>query len=406
MAAYGPGAVMISAVQDNQHQPPTSVALHLVSLPGCAVAVSAGRHFSLALLADGTIYSWGLNNYGQLGNNNAPTSNYQAQQVNGITTAIAVSAGGEHAMALLSGGTVKIWGEGSYGQMGNGTSGVSANINAIPVTAAATGFLDIIKIAAGYSHCMALKSNNDVYLWGDNNYGQLGRGNAPNPSYTLSATPIKSSDMSGGTILDISAGAGFSIVLRNDNKTLGCGANGRYEIGVCKSTTKYPKPQFGPEITNAIDLWTPSTGQQTLCVTSTGKLYGWGDNSVDQLGIGGSPTKVCAPGVLINDAAVIGEDGYYCLAKPSSDNYPQPCCVSIQESNRTEIEGTYSSSPNNINFYGQNLAITGPIVLTSGNHYINSSDVVCTKDASITNTVLNKFSGLKIRGNFCLNRPI
>lgn len=384
MALLDDGSVWAWGANDfgSTGQPPSTLEVCQpaeVSLPGCAVAISAGRHFSLALLADGTIYSWGLDNYGQLGNDIALTNKYQAQKVDGITTAIAISAGGEHAMALLSGGTVKVWGKGSAGQMGNGTT---VTANPVPVTASATGFSDIVKIAAGYDHCMALKSNNDVYLWGENYNGQLGRGNPPNPAYTSSAIPLKSSGMSGGNIIDISAGNQFSLVLRNDNKTRVCGANGRYEIGICRSTTKLPQPLFGPQIANAKDLWTPSTGSHTLCVTSTGKLYGWGGNFDNQLGIGGTPTKVCAPGVLINDASVIGEDGYYCLAKPSEDNHPQPCCVAIQGDKRTKIGNGTVITSGTVNHTG-NFALQGTLTLNGGILNFDAADVVCEPGSKI-----------------------
>ena len=351
-----------------------------VELPGCAVAISAGANFSLALLADGTIYAWGYNIYGQLGNGSNTTNTHVPGSVSGIGTATAIAAGGRHAMALLLDKTVKVWGHGNSGQMGNGTSGTSADVNFTPITATATGFSDIVKIAAGYDHCMALKSNNDIYLWGENFDGQLGRGPG---NFTDSSNPLKSTGMSGSTVIDISAGLGFSIALRSDNKTRVCGANGDYELGYCKNFNDQPDPIFGPTITGAIDLWTPSTGQHTLCITSNGSLYGWGSNNDDQLGIGGSPSKVCKP-TLINDADVIELDGYYCLAKPSEDNHPQPCCVAIEEGERTKLVGNYENSPNNIYYTGQELAITGPITLVSGNHYLIDCDVVCTANASIT----------------------
>lgn len=73
-----------------------------IPLSGCAVAVSAGLHFSMALLADGTIWTWGLDNTGQLGDDGTNTTTHIPQQVSGISNAIAISAGTDFAVALLN----------------------------------------------------------------------------------------------------------------------------------------------------------------------------------------------------------------------------------------------------------------------------------------------------------------
>lgn len=78
-----------------------------VPLNGCASAVSAGDRFSLALLADGTVWSWGFDGNGQLGDSPTPSSGYMPRQVTGITNAIAIAAGSAHGMALLADGTIK-----------------------------------------------------------------------------------------------------------------------------------------------------------------------------------------------------------------------------------------------------------------------------------------------------------
>ena len=94
-----------------------------VSDLGCAVAVSAGGEFSLALMADGTIYTWGSNANGQLGTGStSPAYSTSPVQVTGVTTAVSISAGYSHAMALLADGTVKVWGAGYDGQIGNNTT--------------------------------------------------------------------------------------------------------------------------------------------------------------------------------------------------------------------------------------------------------------------------------------------
>jgi alpha-tubulin suppressor-like RCC1 family protein len=361
-----------------------------VSLSGCAVAIAAGNQLSLALLADGTVWAWGFNSNGQLGNATT-TNSHTPVQVSGITTAKAISAGNWHALALLADGTVKAWGQGNLGQMGNNTTVAT---NSTPVTASGSGFTGIVQIAAGGDHNVARKSNGDIYVWGNNGFGQLGRGTG---NYTQSLIPIQSTGLSSSSNIDIAAGASFSIVLRTGGSTKVCGDNTSRQLGiqtggVCSSTSNYPNPANGPTITNAIDIWAPSTGKHTLAITDTGDLYAWGSNVANQLGNGGSG-NICIP-ALINDPIIEEEElGYYCPAKPSSDNHPQPCCVAVHDDERTVLENqvfTTSQTYNNLD-----MAIFGTVTLNGGTHYFNGCNVVMGKDAKI---IVNYPATLRIYG--------
>jgi alpha-tubulin suppressor-like RCC1 family protein len=361
-----------------------------VSLSGCAVAIAAGDQLSLALLADGTVWAWGFNNNGQLGNATT-TNSHTPVQVSGITTAKAISAGNWHALALLADGTVKAWGQGNLGQMGNNTTVAT---NSTPVTASGSGFSGIVQIAAGGDHNVARKSNGDIYVWGNNGFGQLGRGTG---NYTQSLIPIQSTGLSSSSNIDIAAGASFSVVLRTGGSTKVCGDNTSRQLGiqtggVCSSTSNYPNPANGPTITNAIDIWAPSTGKHTLAITDTGDLYAWGSNVANQLGNGGSG-NICIP-ALINDPIIEEEElGYYCPAKPSSDNHPQPCCVAVHDDERTVLENqvfTTSQTYNNLD-----MAIFGTVTLNGGTHYFNGCNVVMGKDAKI---IVNYPATLRIYG--------
>src|SRR2546426_927975 len=111
---------------------------------GGVTAVDLGAFYSCALLQDGTVRCWGQNDLGQLGNgtsdpvpNNPSTFNPTPVTVSGITTAVAISAGGWHTCALLQDGTVRCWGDNTYGQMGNGATLVSPSPPP-PITPTAT----------------------------------------------------------------------------------------------------------------------------------------------------------------------------------------------------------------------------------------------------------------------------
>jgi alpha-tubulin suppressor-like RCC1 family protein len=161
----------------------------VVPLPGCAVAISAGVNFSMALLADSTVWAWGSDNVGQLGNGVGVSTTNVPVQVAGITTATAISAGAEHAMVLLADSTVWSWGIGSSGQLGNGFT--TTNFAPVQVlTATATPLTKVIQIDAGSYHNVILKNDNTVWTWGNNIDGQLGIGSYTQANFAQYSSSI------------------------------------------------------------------------------------------------------------------------------------------------------------------------------------------------------------------------
>jgi hypothetical protein len=132
-------------------------------------AVAGGGEHSLALKNDGTVWAWGHNVYGQLGDGST-TTRLTPVRVSGLTQVIAIAAGEGHSLALKSDGTVRAWGHNVYGQLGDGITTNSSS----PVTV--SGLTGVISaIAAGGGHSLALKSDGTVvWAWGYNAYGQLG----------------------------------------------------------------------------------------------------------------------------------------------------------------------------------------------------------------------------------------
>ena len=153
------------------------------------VQVSTGYRHSLALGSDGYVYAWGDNTYAQLGNNTSggysvvpvrvcdPSTH---SNVNTGLKAIQVDAGGEHSLAVDKEGNVWAWGRNENGQLGNGTS---SKYSSAPVRVCdpehptdASKGLVAIKVAAGGAHSLAIDKNGDTWAWGFNSYGQLGNG--------------------------------------------------------------------------------------------------------------------------------------------------------------------------------------------------------------------------------------
>src|SRR3989475_8829922 len=136
-----------------------------------AAAVTGGGFHTCVRFPDGTLECWGRNDAGQLGDPATTTDVSRTPvRVAGITTATAVTAGGFHTCALLQDGTVRCWGQNTFGQLGNGSI-----LNSFtPVTV--SGITTAVAVSAGGWHTCALLHDGTVRCWGRNEDGQLGNG--------------------------------------------------------------------------------------------------------------------------------------------------------------------------------------------------------------------------------------
>ncbi|HNX69646.1 MAG TPA: FecR domain-containing protein, partial [Candidatus Omnitrophota bacterium] len=170
------------------------------------IQIAGGGSHTLALLANGTVMSWGFNGDGQLGDGTS-IERLLPVLVSGLSGVTAVAAGISHSLALLSNGTVKSWGRNNKGQLGNGTTNSRNIADTIP------GLFNVTAIAAGETHSLALLSNGTVKSWGYNGYGQLGDG-----TFQDRWSPVQVSGLTGATA--IAAGYSHSLALVNNNTPL------------------------------------------------------------------------------------------------------------------------------------------------------------------------------------------
>ena len=140
------------------------------------IKISSGAAFSLALAADGIVWAWGNNASYQLGNGQNSLGGCNCVDtvapVHQLTGAIDIGTGGGHSLALKSDGTVWAWGQNTHGQIGDSTVGSKA----LPVQV--HDLTDVAAIGAGSvaDHSLALKNDGTTWAWGQNYYGQLGNG--------------------------------------------------------------------------------------------------------------------------------------------------------------------------------------------------------------------------------------
>ncbi len=149
--------------------------------------IGAGKYHSVALKSDGTVWTWGDNYYGQLGDGSSDSSSDAPVQVSGLAKITAITTGDFHTLALKSDGTVWAWGRNNFSQLGDYSSWPTRTMPVQVVGPKASGFLaEVAAIAGGGSHTVALKSDGTVWTWGSNGNGQLGDGTTAD-----SATPVQ-----------------------------------------------------------------------------------------------------------------------------------------------------------------------------------------------------------------------
>ena len=147
-------------------------------------AISSGLRHCLALKSDGTVWAWGDNEWGQLGDG-TNTSRYEPVQLKGLYGVIAIAAGHYHSLALKSDGTIWAWGDNESGELGTGNTENSYSPIQVQVLSGMTA------IAAGEAHSLALKSDGTVWSWGNNESGQAGDGTVNNKDNPGILTPIQ-----------------------------------------------------------------------------------------------------------------------------------------------------------------------------------------------------------------------
>src|SRR5207248_15835 len=143
----------------------SSTAVGVSDLTGVA-AITGGENHSLALKSDGTVWAWGVNGYGQLGDGTTTNSStpVQVRDLSGgyLSGVVAVAGGDLHSLALKSDGTVWAWGYNGDGELGNGTTTNSSW--PVQVRDLSGGYLSgVVAVAGGNLHSLALKSDGTVY---------------------------------------------------------------------------------------------------------------------------------------------------------------------------------------------------------------------------------------------------
>ncbi|MGB0378024.1 MAG: RCC1 domain-containing protein, partial [Poseidonia sp.] len=266
-----------------------------------AVAVAGGLSHTCAILDDGSMKCWGRDNYGQLGDGGYIYSNANTQpipvSVNLPTgrTAVDLTAGYSHNCAILDNGSLTCWGLNHYGQVGNDT-GHQGGSHATPVHVDLGTGRTAVDVAGGASHTCAILDNGDLKCWGRHLKGQLGVGGPGNGSSNfMRSPPATAVDLgTGRTAVALTAGTDHTCAILNtgETKCWGWDNYGQLGDGATSSTGGW-----GPNLTSPsstpIDFGTSRTAvaiaagvYHTCAVVDNGSMMCWGDNTQGKLGLG------------------------------------------------------------------------------------------------------------------------
>ncbi len=233
------------------------------------LSVAAGGNHTVAVKTDGTLWSWGANYAGQLGDGTG-VQKTSPVQVGMDNKWITVALGFGHSIGLKSDGTLWAWGYNTYGQLGDGTT-TSRNS---PVQIGTDN--KWVSIAAGENHSLGLKSDGTLWAWGNNFYGDLGDG-----SSTQRNSPVQIGVDT--KWVSITAGDNYSVGLKNDGTLWTWGYNTYGQLGDGTVIDKNSPAQIGIDTKWA----SVAAGQyHTIALQSDGTLWSWGYNSNGQLGDG------------------------------------------------------------------------------------------------------------------------
>ena len=273
------------------------------------VTAGYGEH-SCAVLDDGTVWCWGENTWGQLGDGSFDPSPTPVQ-VPGVVGALTVCAGVVHTCALLSSGRVACWGRHEQGQLGNSAvhQNCTGDMDCSPNPVFVDYMVSTTQLDCGRYHSCLVKNGGEVFCWGGNDYGQLGVGDT-----SFRDAPDRVLNIDDGTAIGV--GLESACLIRSDSTGWCWGKNDVAQLG---SGTASPFEMLPVQVVGLTSTWKFGPGLDHTCaLLQDHSAWCWGADGSGQLGNGpaGDSTQIGAVGGSADTAAIIdGGASHTCAVK-------------------------------------------------------------------------------------------
>ena len=257
--------------------------------------IEDGNGFVYALKSDGTVWAWGINSSGQLGDGTL-VERTRPVQTTGLTNVVGIAGGNFYGAAVKSDGTVWIWGEdGAF-------TGNFGSRHTTPIQVG--GIENVTAIAAGSQHLLMLKSDKTLWSIGANANGQLGDGSSTNRT-----APVQVAGVS--NVARIAAGGDFSIARKEDGTIWAWGNNFNGQLGPGGGSMDFSAHPNPVQVTGLPASMTEIAAGPGHClaIASDGTIWSWGTNSNLQLGQGNDVSQNPIPAQIPNFANVAAVSG-------------------------------------------------------------------------------------------------
>jgi alpha-tubulin suppressor-like RCC1 family protein len=248
-------------------------------VPGLSnvTGIAAGEnYFALALLSNGTVIDWGHNSNGELGLGNTVEQDRPAQ-VPGLGPVVQVAAGCRDGYVLLSDGRVESFGDNAYGLLGDGFRQLEQSASATPVEV--KGLEDVVALAPGCNTVYALRADGTVWSWGDGEYGQLGDGSSVPPKEQ--PVPVQVKGLEHAVAIAGANEAGYALLAGGTVADWGYNHYGELGDGTVE---EHKEPEIVPGLTGVRAIG--ASAEDGYAVLADGAVYGWGNDRYGQLGDG------------------------------------------------------------------------------------------------------------------------